>query len=311
MTKSTKLTPRFRFSPPQELGIQRIRLTPDPIESYDDRTGYDPAFINAATSVDLPILGAAAKRDVVTFDSKGAKTSELKYTHFSTAISKSRRMPVFSAVNIDGSKAKNIDRGDVWKFDPRIPEKYQILKEVYGNEKDGYFSRGHMTRRQDPDWGSKAVATLADADTFHATNAAPQVQRFNGGLWGGIEDYILANTKRDSMRVSVFTGPVFAQSDPVVHGIKIPVRFWKVVAFINDETGALTATGYVASQAKVVADLKPAFVFGDFENQQRPLAAIEMLTGLSFGDLAALDVLAGAGVDFAASLGDVRDIMLV
>jgi len=97
-------------------------------------------------------------------------------------------MPIFSACNIDGSKFKKVDRGDVWKFDPRIPLEYQILKEVYGNERDGFFSRGHMTRRMDPDWGTQKVASQADADTFHATNAVPQVQNFNAGLWGGIED---------------------------------------------------------------------------------------------------------------------------
>ncbi|MFT3815703.1 MAG: DNA/RNA non-specific endonuclease [Acidovorax sp.] len=310
MTKSKRPTPRFRFTPLPELEAKRVRLTPDPLESYEDREGYRADFIGPDYVVPLPKLSTAAKKDAAMHTWKGAKTHVLDYTHFSTAVSKSRRMPIFSACNIDGSKAKVVTRGDVWKFDPRISQEYQILKEVYGNEKDGYFSRGHMTRRQDPDWGSKAIAELADADTFHATNAAPQVQRFNAGLWGGIEDYILANTKRDSMRVSVFTGPVFAGSDPVIHGVKVPVRFWKVVAFLHDETEQLTATGYLASQAKAIADLKPAFVFGDFENQQRPLAAIEALAGLSFGELTQLDVLAGAGPSFAASLKDVRDIML-
>lgn len=310
MKKNAKTTPRFRFAPLPELEIQRVRLTPDPIESYEGREGYLPAFIGKDFPVALPRLGAAAKRDAASFSWKNAKTQVLDYTHFSTVVSKSRRMPIFSACNIDGAKAVPVNRGDVWKYDPRIPQKYQILGEIYGNEKDGYFSRGHMTRRQDPDWGPKALATQADADTFHATNAAPQVQRFNAGLWGGIEDYILANTKRDSMRVSVFTGPVFAPGDPVIHGVKVPVRFWKVVAFLHEETEQLTATGYVASQANAIADLKPAFVFGEFENQQRPLPAIEAMTGLSFGELTQHDVLAGAGPGFAASLRDVRDIML-
>lgn len=306
----TGLTPRFRFTPTPELGAKRVVLTPAPIEDYEDRTGYDPKFIAADMSIGLPRLGATAKRDVATFSRNGAKTHELTYTHFTTAVSKSRRVPIFSAANIDGSTAKTIPRTDIWRFDPRIDQKYQILQEVYGNQKDGYFSRGHMTRRQDPDWGTKSIAVVADADTFHATNAAPQVQNFNAGLWGGIEDYVLANTKRDSMRVSVFTGPVFAANDPIVHGVKIPVRFWKIVAFIHDETGKLSATGYVASQAQAVAELRPAFVFGQFEHQQRPLTAIKAMSGLSFPELMACDVLKGAGVNFAAALRDVRDIML-
>ena len=63
-------------------------------------------------------------------------------------------------------------------------------------------------------------------------------------------------------------------------------------------------------KAKAVAELKSTFAFGDFENQQRPLAATEKLAGLLFGEFTALDILADAGDTFAASLRNVRDIML-
>lgn len=305
-----RLTPRFRFSPLGGAALQQVRMTPDPIESYEDRAGYDPLFIDGRTLVKLPVLSKALKRDVVTFIWKGGETHELTYMHFSAAVSKSRRMPIFSACNIDGATAKTVTRANVWKLDPRIPPQYQILQEVYGNQKDGYFSRGHMTRRQDPDWGAEAIAAIADADTFHVTNAAPQVQRFNSGLWGSIENHILANTKRDHMRLCIFTGPVFRADDPVVHSVKIPAQFWKVIAFVHDETGEIAATGYVSSQAAAIAGLKPLFVFGEFSNQQRPLAAIEALTQLSFSDLTARDVLAGADVSFAIALQDAQDIML-
>lgn len=310
MASARKTTPRFRFAPITELDAKRVDATPDPVESYDDREGYAPDFIDPRMPVALPVLGKALQRDAATHSWRGATTHVLPYTHFSTAVSKSRRLPIYSACNVDGAKALSVPRSNVWKYDPRIPQQYQILREVYGAENRGYFSRGHMTRRQDPNWGSRKVAVRADADTFHATNAAPQVQRFNGGVWGGIEDYILENAHADRMRISVFTGPVYAEDDPVVHGVRVPVRFWKVVAFVHDGTGELAATAYLASQAKAVADLRPAFVFGDFEHQQRPLAAIEALAGLTFPDLAERDVLAGAGLDFAAALRDVRDIML-
>lgn len=310
MSTPADLSPRFRFQPAAEFGAQRVRATPDPLASYADRQGYDPSFLGQDMPVALPVLGPAQAADAATYIRDGRATHVLPYTHFSVAVSKSRRLPFYSACNIDGARARAVPRTDVWKFDPRIDTRYQILREVYGSEQRGYFSRGHMTRRQDPNWGSEALARQADADTFHATNAAPQVQGFNGGLWGGIEDYILAHAHADRMRISVFTGPVLAGDDPVIHGVKVPVRFWKVVAFIHDETGRLAASGYVSSQARAISGLAPAFVFGDFENQQRPLAAIEQISGLSFGELAGADVLAGAGADFAAALRDVRDIML-
>ncbi|MEI2415532.1 DNA/RNA non-specific endonuclease [Orrella sp. JC864] len=310
MAVSSRSRPRFRFAAQAQLWPERVRETPDPVHDYADRQGYDPLFIDPDIPVPLPKLGKAWARDAATHVWQGKRTHVLPYTHFSTAVSRSRRLPLYSACNIDGAQARAVPRTDVWKYDPRIDTRYQILREVYGPEPKGYFSRGHLTRRQDPNWGSLKAARQADADTFHATNAAPQVQGFNAGLWGGIEDYILHNAHADHMRISVFTGPVLAPDDPVIHGVQVPVRFWKVVAFVHDESGALAASAYLASQARAIAGLRPSFVFGDFENQQRSVAAIQALTGLSFGDLVRRDVLAGAGPDFAAALRDVRDIML-
>lgn len=309
-TASRPLTPRYRFTPGQALEPKRVRQTTDPIEGYEDRVGYLADFIGVDPIVALPGLSPARRRDAVAFDWKGRRTTVLDYTHFSVVVSKSRRLPIYSACNLDGRTPRTVPRSNVWKFDPRIPREVQVLDGVYGNEHRGFFSRGHMTRRQDVNWGGKAAATRADADSFHATNAVPQVQRFNGGVWNELEVYVLANSRRDRMRISVFTGPVFTPRDPVLHGLRIPLRFWKVLAFVHDDTGELTAVGYLASQASVVADLKPSFVFGIFEDQQRPLSAIEQLSGLSFGELTRRDVLAGAGPAFAVAVRDVRDVML-
>ena len=290
------------------IDLAGIRKTTDPIESYEDRVGYRPDFIDEALDVPLPVLSAALNRDAVAFTWKGQRTRVLDYTHFSTVVSKSRRLPLFSACNLDGARPREVDRTS-WRRDPRIPAEYQLLDGVYGNERNGFFSRGHMTRRRDVLWGSKQAARQANADTFHATNAAPQVQRFNGGIWNELEDYILANSRKDQLRISVFTGPVFAADDPSLHGVKIPLRYWKVVGFVHRQTGKLSAVGYLASQATEVADLK-SFAFGAFMDQQRPLTAIEKLTGLSFGSLTAADVLAGASDNFAVALDDVRDMLL-
>src|SRR5260363_74893 len=86
-----------------DFGIQRVRKTPDRIEDYANRTGYNPLFIDGKTRIELPVLSDALKCDVATFAWNGQETHELKYMHFSTAVSKSRRMPIFSACNIEGS----------------------------------------------------------------------------------------------------------------------------------------------------------------------------------------------------------------
>lgn len=307
--KNTDLSPRYRLEPQLiDADLAGTRRTTDPIESYDDRTGYDPDFIGEDFAVDLPALTDANRDDAVLYQWKGQPSRVLDYTHFSIIVSRSRRLPLLSACNIDGTALREVPRKS-WRRDPRIPEDYQLIDGVYGAERRGFFSRGHMTRRRDVVWGKKKEAEQANLDTFHVTNAAPQVQRFNGGVWNELEDYILANTRQDKLRISVFTGPVFSDRDPTLHGVRIPLRFWKVVAFVAEATGRLTSIGYLASQATEVAELR-SFAFGDIHDQQRSVAAIAALSGLDFRDLVRLDVLAGAGEDFAVRLGDVRDVLL-
>ncbi len=60
--------------------------------------------------------------------------------------------------------------------------------------------------------------------------------------------------------------------------------FWKVIAFLHDETGELTATGYSISPDEQM----PAeeFVFSAYETYQRPLSWIGDKAGISFPQLA-------------------------
>jgi DNA/RNA endonuclease G (NUC1) len=74
---------------------------------------------------------------------------------------------------------------------PRIPAEYQIIKECYGNAPK--FSRGHMTRREDPAWGTSAISQRGSDDSMHVTNATPQMQAFNSPIWLALEDYALQN----------------------------------------------------------------------------------------------------------------------
>jgi endonuclease G len=222
--------------------------------------------------------------DIVTFDFNGEVRETLDYRHFSVMMSRERRLCFYSACNIDGKEIKRVRR-QRWRFDPRIPEDLQIKKECYGNPPRS--SRGHMTRRNDPSWGTEAGQ--GNADSMHVTNAVPQIQPFNGGIWLGLEDYALENAKQDDMRISVITGPFLFDDDPVRFGVKIPVRFWKVIAFIHDQTGELAATGYTMNQRSYIGEEE--FVFGQHESSQRPIAEIERLSGISFGTLTDVDAL--------------------
>ncbi len=249
-------------------------------EDYLDRKGYQPGFLGAGIVVPLPAL-THIEQHVLTFDDAGNhRAFELKYEHFSVVMHRERRLCLFSAVNIDGSASKKKKRPG-WLLDPRIPAQAQIKGECYGNPPR--FSRGHMTRREDPVWGSDDTAARANADSMHVTNAVPQMQVFNAPIWLGLEDYALDHAREDSMQISVITGPMLKDDDPVIFDVKIPRTFWKVIAFVHEATGQLSATGYSMSQEKF---LRPEeFVFGAYETHQRSLGWIEQETGLSFGAL--------------------------
>jgi endonuclease G len=257
------------------------------VADYADREGYDPEFLGEDNDVPLP-KKVKRPRDLLTFPVGSRRSSELRYTHFSVAMSRKRKLCVYSAVNIDGTDSRAATRRN-WRFDPRIPRDAQTEGEVYGNEPQ--FSRGHMTRREDPIWGPADVALLGNWDSMHVTNAVPQMQPFNAGIWLGLEDYALEHAREDDMRISVLTGPVLHDDDPVKFGVQIPLEFWKLIAFVHDETGELTATGYLMSQASF---LEPEeFVFGRHETYQVPITTIEAKAGLSFGALSDRDPLRG------------------
>lgn len=249
-----------------------------PASSFAERQGYQAEHLGAFV---VPLPGTAAiAADVLPV--AGSADARLDYEHFSIVMSKSRRLALFTGVNIDGSASVSVSRGgDPWAFDGRIPEGAQAGDELYANND---FDRGHLVRREDPNWGP--TAGVANRDTFHFTNCAPQLSAFNQRTWLSLEDYILTNTRRVGERASVFTGPVFRQNDPVYRDVAIPLAYWKVVAFIHDD-GRPSASAYLIDHDVDLTE--QTLLFGAFKTYQRSVLSIERLTDLDFGELHQFD----------------------
>jgi endonuclease G, mitochondrial len=141
---------------------------------------------------------------------------EIRYTHFGVLFSTSHRQPVMTALNIDGAHGVRIKRkDDRWFADLRIPASIQLNQDDYN---DPAIDRGHMVRREDPNWDTDAqpgaddpspLAKRANDDMFHYTNAAVQHATLNQGmqLWLGLESYILDNARSKGFKACVFTAP--------------------------------------------------------------------------------------------------------
>ncbi|QMU57328.1 MAG: hypothetical protein GKR98_03360 [Boseongicola sp.] len=322
---------------------------------YADRQGYLPDFLPGfhiplpRLGPGL-VPDAASLLEPV----PGANPFELKYHHFSAVMNKRRKLAFFTACMIDGQTAKSINRStlavsdlhpndpglregmeffdgaeaDSWSTDPRIAREDYSGDEIYKGQKvPGFpnprssgriarmFQKGHLVRRIDPAWGSNTRALEAELDTFHWTNAAPQVGFFNqgkadedqpgtgkGNLWRAAENYVLRNAVAENQKVISFTGPVFRDDDRRYRHIQIPGRFFKVTAWV--ESGTLKSLALLVDQSQVfdawpeslggpefLTNATEAEAFMDVEELDRvedflsTIADTEDLTELDFGDL--------------------------
>ncbi|MCO6364368.1 DNA/RNA non-specific endonuclease [Paracoccus sp. 08] len=225
-----------------ETSLKKPRITR--AETLIDRKGYDSDFLGDLV-VPLPIPAGNQANDVL--EVEGSDGGRLDYTNFSVVMSRSRKIAMFVAVNIDGSTSRSIERGsDKWFLDGRIPIDAQVGEELYA---DNLLDRGHLVRREDPNWGPDAE--IANDDTFHFTNCAPQMGAFNQRTWLSLEDYVLKNTRRWRERVTVFTGPVLRDDDRLYRHVQIPTAFWKVIAFVSEAGRPVNGgvkTGHAAAQ---------------------------------------------------------------
>lgn len=261
------------------------------VEDYAGRRGYREDFLSDDPRLEVPVPDfsseLAGDAVVVDRDLRGPYKHLLNYTHFSVAMSRSRKLALFAAVNIDGNAEVLLKRKRTpWKIDPRIPRDLQFGNELYRSNK---LDRGHLVRRLDPVWGSEDEARQADDDSFHYTNCAPQHEGLNQRTWLSLEDYILDNTHEEDLKVCVFTGPVFGDADIPYRHARIPGEYWKVVAMVGLD-GKLRATGYLLSQAQLLDDIE--FAFGRFRTYQVRISEIEKKTGLMFRRLRDHDPLA-------------------
>ena len=272
---------------------------------FEGRSGYNEHFLEGFP-VPLPGVSGALERDILPV--AGSSLGRLDYQHFTVVMSKSRRMARFVAVNIEGESSQRVARGDdQWFLDGRIPVDAQIGEELYV---DNGLDRGHLVRREDPNWGTEDEAQIANEDTFHFTNCSPQMASMNQKTWLGLENYILQNTRRWRERVTVFSGPVFGDGDLIYRGARIPLAYWKVVAFLSDDFKP-SASAYMMDQVHELGSLEATF--GTYKTYQRSVRYVAERTGLDFGSLTNFDGFSNEEAHLSAqietvieNLGDIR-----
>lgn len=265
--------------------------------------GYQSKFLGTKYDIPLP----QPKTELKKFIAKIGNTDStvLKYYTYSTIFHSVRMMPVISGVNVDGSAAKRLDnseRKDVWLRDTRLSFDIQLDDAYY---KGSGFDRGHMSRREDANWGATAEDAKRNADlTCMYTNACPQVAKINqssrSGLWGKLEKIVLETgaeaEKGKTAKITVFNGPIFKKNDPVFRGIQVPMDFYKIVLWLTDK-GDLKATAFKLTQEDLVDDIDFEQLDLDqnteFQEYQCSIKWLQDKTQLDFSDFSKYDTFEG------------------
>jgi endonuclease G, mitochondrial len=280
-----------------------------------DRTGYDPNFLSETVhKIELTdLLKNHSAQLTPLLKADGRNKFILNYHHFSVAMNRDRKMPLLTAVNIDGKQTRDAGKDSgKWQYDPRMDKNDQLGKEIY-TQND--LDLGHLVRRLDPVWGKDAL--VANKDTFHFTVCAPQHLKLNRETWKNLEDYILKNTQAEDLKVSVFTGPVFSEKDVAYRGILLPLQFWKMAAVVKND-GNLSVSAYLLSHKDYLDEvLNQGFIgdtgFEEYKTFQIPIRRLQELTNLNLENLYQFDPLHHrgllAGPEFV-EIGEAEDVNL-
>lgn len=270
-------------------------------------TGFSPNFIN--NEINLSLTSILRKKEKAVLPKvEGNKNGILQYTNLSVFYHSLRKIPFFSAYNVDGGEKKaNISRSNSFQLDPRIPSELQLSQKFYSfNYEDSknktlrkVFEIGHVAAHNEMSWGKEAQ--LQTYRTFHFPNSFPQAELLNSGLWKSLESYLINETSAidKNKKICVFTGPIMLPNDPFYKNDKsfqIPLLFFKVVVFSTEK--GIYSTAFVMSHEKRLKELdifeeavdfveKTEVVseFSDFKYKkvfQVSVGLLEKATGLNF-----------------------------
>ena len=132
------------------------------------------------------------------------------------------------------------------------------------------YSRGHMVPAEDFSWSDEALRS-----TYVLSNAAPQLQSVNAGVWRELEIAVREIAAR-SDAAYVFTGPIFAAGVGEFIGegqVAVPTHTFKIVLALED--------GRKTMYAAIVPNA-PSARGRSFEQFSTTVEEVERQTGLDF-----------------------------
>lgn len=208
------------------------------------REGYDAGFLGTGFEISLPEPGLVLQSDILQPPKLPDGETVVPYIHYSLVMSRSTKQALYSAANIDLDQEQTVPgtEGRNWFRDERVGFENQIPNYPY---QGSLWDRGHLTRRTAVTWGADVtIATRASNDSCAYTNACMQHKYFNEDDWREVETHV--SEFEDARKLSVFTGPIFTQSDRRYtkefgdEPVRIPAAFWKMISYVGKDSQLAT-----------------------------------------------------------------------
>ena len=140
----------------------------------------------------------------------------------------------------DGLPNNKVGRTGSWGDDPNIPSSYRTHSEQWSGTA---FSRGHMCMSND-----RQSSVEQNKQTFYISNAHPQYQNHNGGLWQTLENKVNSWGNDASFRDTLYVvkAGTIDNEDQILQytstGLLVPKYFYMAVLCVKN--GQYKAVGF-------------------------------------------------------------------
>lgn len=172
----------------------------------------------------------------------------------------------------DGLPNNKVGRCGSWGDDPNIPSSYRTHSEQWSGTA---FSRGHMCMSND-----RQSSVEQNKQTFYISNAHPQYQNHNGGLWQTLENKVNSWGNDASFRDTLYVvkAGTIDNEDQILQytstGLLVPKYFYMAVLCVKN--GQYKAVGFWTEHTNVnITKANP-------RDYAVSIKQLEELTGIDF-----------------------------
>jgi endonuclease G len=172
----------------------------------------------------LPISSCSAEVLYGIISDKISNTSTVCRAAYILEHDNSAHIPVWVAYTLTPEHATGcLSRSNSFEADKSLPATAASTLNDY--LKSGY-DMGHQANDGDMRW-----SPTAETESFLLSNMAPQLPKFNRGIWKKLEDYTRGWAISRNHELQIYVGPIYSSTDKTIghNSVIVPHGFWKII----------------------------------------------------------------------------------